>query len=195
MNEEVTQPILTEPVTTETKTEPTPSLISEAAKTVEAPVVEPLKVEDFKDVAGFDAADPHLKSYVDTMNDQALSPKERATKLLELQKAVVDGLSEKGNQAFMKMNEDWAAQTRADPEFANGKLEPALGGISKLVNRFGGPETREAFDLTGAGNHPAIIKFLHKMSAILNEPGPDPQKVIPPVAPKDRASVMFPNQG
>lgn len=157
--------------------------------------VTPLSLDDFKEIEGFDAADPHTKSYIELMNDAALSPKDRATKLLELQREVMKAHSEKGDKAVIQMQEKWQADTAADPEFANGKLEPALNGISKLLDRFGTAETRQAFDYTGAGNNPHVVKFLHKMSLILNEPGIDPSRINPAATPRDPATILYPNQG
>ena len=148
------------------------------------PEVVPLSVDDFKELEGFDAADPALKTYVDLLNDKELSPKDRGVKLIELQKQVMQSLSEKSTQAFVELQGKWQDEVRNDPEFSGGKLEPALGGIAKLLTRFGDEKTKEAFDYTGAGNHPAIVRFLHKVSSVLNEPGPDPTRVDPPVLPK-----------
>lgn len=193
--------------------EATPSLVNQATATpktegeakpegtpkegepAKAPESVPLSLDDFKEIEGFDANDPHMKSYIDLMNDPALAPKDRATKLLELQREVMKAHSEKGDQAFIQMQEQWQAEIKADPEFANGKLEPALGGISKLLDRYGSAETRQAFDFTGAGNHPAIVRFLHKISSVLNEPGIDPSRINPAATPKDPASILYPNQG
>ena len=193
--------------------EPTPSLANQPTPTpsdppagdppagdppkepAKAPEVVPLSADDFKDFEGFDPEDPHTKSYIELMNDGALSPKDRATKLLELQREVMKAHSEKGDQAFIQMQEQWQNEVRADPEFANGKLEPALGGISKLIDRYGSAELRQAFDYTGAGNNPHVVKFLHNISKVLNEPGIDPSRINPANVPKDPASLLYPNQG
>jgi len=188
------------PPTTTPPTEPASLIgdaVAKAEPSKEEPKVEPkaettpLTIEDFKEIEGFDAADPTLKSYVDLMNDPALTAKDRSIKLIELQKQVMKDLSDKSTQAFVKLNQEWEEQVRSDPEFANGKLEPALGGIAKLVTRFGDEKTKEAFDYTGAGNHPAIVKFLHKVSQVLNEPGPDPVKIQPSTPARTRAQILF----
>lgn len=171
----------------------TPAEKSEAEKSVETTAPTPLTPDDFKEVEGLTADDPHFQKFLELHNDAALSPKDRAMKLLDLQKEVLKSVSEKGTQDFIKMQEDWREQVIKDPEFANGKLEPALGGISKLLDRFGSPEAREAFDFTGAGNHPAIIKFLAKVSTLLNEPAGDPDRVRPGSGPTDPAKLIYTN--
>lgn len=190
----VNQPT-TPPTTDPPAGDPKPGEQPKTEEGVKPPEAVPLSAEDFKDIEGFDANDPHTKSYIELMNDAALSPKDRATKLLELQREVMKAHSEKGDQAFIQMQEQWQNEIKSDPEFAGGKLEPALGGISKLLDRFGTAETRQAFDYTGAGNNPHVVKFLHKMSLVLNEPGIDPSRINPAATPRDPASTLYPNQG
>lgn len=179
----------TEPSLVNTGTPPAESKPPEGASAA----VVPLTIDDFKGLEGFTPDDPSLKSYVDLMNDPALSAKDRSIKLLELQKQVVSGLSEKSTQAFIKLNEDWVNETKSDPEFAGDKLQPALGNISKLLTRFGDDKVKQAFDYTGAGNHPAIVKFLHNISKVLNEPGADPTKVVPPARARTREEILYPS--
>lgn len=164
---------------------------AEPPKKEEAPAPTLVTAEDFKEIEGFDANDPHVKQFIDLQNDPSLSPKDRAMKLLNLQKEVMAAVSEKGTTAFTELQNKWQQEVLADPEFAGEKLAPALAQIGGLIDKFGTEETRQAFDYTGAGNHPAIVRFLHKVSSVLNEPGPDPTRVDPPVLPKTRAQKMF----
>jgi hypothetical protein len=87
-----------------------------------------------------------------------------ANGLLSLQKE----MAESQMQEWLATNGKWQEEVRADPVFGGAKLDENLGKVSTLINEFaaknGGPEigqsVREAMDLTGAGNHPAIVKFL-----------------------------------
>jgi hypothetical protein len=205
MSEHIPLPLETPPETTTPTSDP-PSLVNtppaevkpEEVKPAETPApVEVVSADDLKEFMpeGADPADPLFKEFIDLSNKSDLSPKARAQELFKLQTKVLEAISEKGSQDFVKMNEKWQDETRNDPEFASGKLEPALGGISKLLDKYGSPETRQAFDFTGAGNHPAIVKFLAKMAKDLNEPGPDPTRIQPPSRPLTQAERLYPNQG
>jgi hypothetical protein len=93
-----------------------------------------------------------------------------------------------------RTQETWQNEVRALPEFSGGQLEPALGEVAKLVQRYGGVEARKAFDLTGAGNHPAIVQFLFKIAKDINEQEPVSGTAAPdPIA--SRAERMYGNKG
>lgn len=43
-----------------------------------------------------------------------------------------------------------------------------------IIDKFGGKELREALDVTGMGNHPAMFKFFSELSKVLGEATPLP---------------------
>lgn len=164
-------------------------------------VPEVLTFETFKDLlpegTTLEAAssDPHLKSFVDLMNDGKLSPKDRATELYKLQGEVLKAVSEKGAKDFEDTKAKWLEQTQKDPELTSVKLEPMLSDIAKVIDKYGSAEVREVLDYSGLGNHPALIKMLHKISRDLNEPGADTIPVRPAVPARTHAEILYPNQG
>ena len=181
-----------EPPTAE-PTATAPSLMSQ--KPAEPAVVAPpLTIDAFKELipAGIDAsADPNFVKFLEVMNDPKLDATARGVELYKLQSDVMKGLSEKGAADFAKTNEEWQAATVADPLFANGKLAPALAQVSKLVDKYGTAELRSALDLTGAGNHPEVVKFFYKIAKDLNEPGADPINTRPASAEKTQAQRLY----
>lgn len=74
----------------------------------------------------------------------------------------------------------WKTELGQDPSFAGEKAKAAQQAIGKALDVYGTPETRQAFDLTGAGWNPAIVKFVHSMAKALDEggiiPGGGPSK-------------------
>lgn len=186
---------MTPPAETPKPTDPVaPSLLSQKPAEPEAAAPAPLTVEAFKDLipTGTDAStDPHFTKFLEVMNDTKLDASQRGIELYKLQTDVMKGLSEKGASDFAKTNEDWQAATVADPLFADGKLAPALAQVSKLVDKYGTAELRAALDLTGAGNHPEVVKFFYKIAKDLNEPGADPINVRPPSAEKTQAQRLY----
>lgn len=73
---------------------------------------------------------------------------------------------------WRKMNEDWIGKIQADPEY-KGDMKNVVSSISKFIDSANDPalvkDFREAMDLTGAGNHPAFVKFMFRLSQQLNE--------------------------
>lgn len=73
---------------------------------------------------------------------------------------------------WRKMNEDWLGKIKGDPEY-KGDMKNVVSSVSKLVDSIGDPalakEFREGMDLTGAGNHPAFVKFMYRLAQQLNE--------------------------
>lgn len=51
-----------------------------------------------------------------------------------------------------------------------GEYDSNVKLASKAV-QLGGDELREALEITGAGNHPAIIKFFHRVGSAISEDG------------------------
>jgi len=93
-------------------------------------------------------------------------------------------------EAFAKQVEDWANQVQRDPEL--GKPE-TLAAARKVVDTFGDDETKSLLNSTGMGNHPALVRFMVKVSKAISEDkfvagrdNGEPTK-------KDPASVLYGN--
>lgn len=72
----------------------------------------------------------------------------------------------------------WKADLAKEPAFAGDKAAGAQAIIGRALDVYGDQSTRDAFDLTGAGHNPAVVKFVHKMALALDEgnliPGAQP---------------------
>lgn len=165
----------------------------EAPKPAEpAPKAEPLTAEAITVPEGFNVDEPSMGKFLEIANELGLS-KEGATKLVGLQAELAKQASEAGSKLWEDTQKQWQDQVRADQEIGGTKLEENLSHVAKLLDTFGSPEVRQAFDITGAGNHPAVIKFLVKIGKELGEGGPISGS--PSTAPRDAASLLYPNQG
>lgn len=143
--------------------------------TVEAVAAEPLTAEAITLPDGFTPNEPVMTEFLGIMNNAEASPKERAQSLIDLYAKVQQEASEKGSQLWNETQTKWQEDTRKDPEVGGAKLEPALAGISKLIDAYApNPrEMREVFEVTGAGNHPLMVKFLNKIAhKLVVEGGP-----------------------
>lgn len=162
---------------TQTTTQPeTPSdqnSNEQGAESGEAAEFVPLSADDLTIPEGFEADDEIRDKFLDVVNDQEMSAKDRANALIELQAETIRQASERISEAWTQQREAWVEEVKADPEIGGDKFEPTMGKISKLLNEFGDPNLREqVFDITGAGDHPLMIKFLAKVADALSEGTP-----------------------
>lgn len=65
---------------------------------------------------------------------------------------------------------EWEGQAKKDTFLLDGGgFERNLATIRQTVNEYGDDELRELFDTTGAGSHPAMLRFIKKMARGLGE--------------------------
>lgn len=128
--------------------------------------------------------------------NEAKLPAEAAQKLVDLHTSFAKQASEAGSKLWEETQKSWQDEVRADPEIGGQKLEENLSHVAKLIDRFGGDRAqaiREAFSITGAGNNPAIVRFMVAVGKELSDPSPISGR--PTSAPLDAASILYPNQG
>lgn len=155
-----------------------------------APEPEPLKAEDIQLPEGFEADPELINGFVETLNNNETTPAERASALLDLHNKVLQTAAEQMETTWQQTQKEWQDAARALPELGGDNLDRTLGDVAKVVDRYGGKDVREAFDLTGAGNHPAVIQMFAKIAKDLNESAPVSGEP-PSGAPKSRAERMF----
>lgn len=186
--------VKTEPVVEAAKVEAEPAKVEETkvepAK-VEPAVIEPLTLESVKFPEGLAIDETASKSFIDILNDTTLTRAELAQKLVDLQGSVAQSMSSLQEKTWVDAQESQIAAVKADPEIGGEKLGPALGKINQLVDRYGSPELKQVFDLTGAGNNIHVIKFLAKMAGDLTEGGP--VLGAAPASEKSLANSLFPS--
>lgn len=153
----------------------------------------PLTLEAIKLPEGVKSDDPLVKEYVDLQNDTKLSQAERANKLLELYGKATKAASEQGSKAWDDLRTNWQKEIKNDPEIGGAKFEESHAAVGRVLDHFGDKAVRDAFDTTGAGDNPAIFKFLVKIGGLLKEGTPKPG--TPSSLPKTHAEILYPNQG
>jgi len=99
-------------------------------------------------------------------------------------------------RAWVDLNEQWLAEVKADPVIGGDKLTTTQETVWQAMALVSKPEevlaVREALNLTGAGNNPAIIRLLFNMAKRLVEPGPVKGKA-PTEPAKSPAALLYPN--
>lgn len=130
--------------------------------------VNPFKVEEIKLPDGIEADKALQDGFVKLVNEHGI-PRSAAAALIDLQANAMKAASEANSKLWNDTQEKWQNESKADSEIGGDKLQPALTSISKLVDHYGGTPLREALDVTGAGNHPIVIKAFAKIAKDLGE--------------------------
>lgn len=189
MNEEPETPSLLEPETPPTETSEPQSLLEQPQPEPE-PFV-PLSVEDISFPEGMEVADDIRSEFLELVNNQELSAKDRAQALIDLQAKAATAASEANSQAFVEQQKTWQEEVKNDPEVGGANFQNTLGTISRLVDEYGSKELLEVMAATGAGNNVHVIKFLHAVASKVVEG--TPATGVPTSAESSRAERMFPS--
>lgn len=161
-----------------------------------AEAVAPLTLADIAIPEGYTVPEEAMTSFLGLMNDPELSPAVRATKLVELQASVVqsigESLAKEIETTWTETRNQWKKEAEALPELGGDKLPLTLSTIKKGLDSLKVDKSfYEALNLTGAGDHPAVIRVLHALTKNLVEGGPVSGQ--PTRAPLSQAERMFGN--
>lgn len=184
------------PEPTDPGAEPAPAVDAtqappEPAPEPAAPEFEPLTAEQFTLPESIDSEG--LAPFLEVVNEAKL-PAEQGQKFLEMFHEQVSAMAESQARAWNETQETWLNEVKSDPEIGGDKLSAALGEIAKVVDRYGSKELREFMDVSGAGNNPHVVKFLHGIAKAVNERPPVSGQPSATSA-QSRAERMFRNQG
>lgn len=129
----------------------------------------------FKLPDGFQADQAQLTSLSEILQQEGISPQERGQKLVDLYVAEQAKAAKAQETAWENMQQTWVQELEADPKLGGSNLARTQEVLGKALDVYGGKDAqaiRDAFALTGAGNNPAIVRFIHSMAAALNEGAP-----------------------
>lgn len=147
-------------------------------KEPEAPVVYDIKLPEGLSKDQF----PGMSDFTNILGEHKISA-ETGQALFDLYAREVQALPAAIEKAqadqWSATQKEWQDAVRADPEIGGNRMETALRQATSVIEQFGGtPEEkkalRTALNLTGAGNHPTIIRFLSRVGKGLAEPLPVP---------------------
>src|SRR5258706_6659527 len=137
----------------------------------ESPTGAPEKYEDFKLPEGVKLEGETLKSAQELFKALNL-PQDGAQRLVDFHLSQIKAATEASSKAYDDMRAGWQTAAKADSEIGPkmtqikenvGRLYDAIGD-AKLVADF-----KQIMDLTGAGDNPAFIKVLNKLSSFVTE--------------------------
>ncbi len=160
------------PTTTTTPTDPTTPSTSESPEPKpEVPTGAPEAYTDFALPEGVKLEGETLKSAQELFKALNL-PQDGAQRLVDFHLGQIKAATEASSKAYDDMRVGWQTAAKADPDVGPhmtkikenvGRLYDAIGD-AKLVGEF-----KQIMDLTGAGDNPAFIKVLNKLSSFVTE--------------------------
>lgn len=117
---------------------------------------------------GFQADEALLGKFKTTAQELGLKG-EHAQKILDVYVDAQKTLNAQAAEQLDKQREDWAKQAKADKEFGGEKYPASLQHAARAMERYGSPELRELLEVSGLGNHPALVRAFVKAGADLAE--------------------------
>lgn len=93
----------------------------------------------------------------------------QAQKFIDMASQREIAAANKGVQAFVDLQTKWHGEVMSDPEIGGAKWDATKASIDRLMDRLAIPGLREAMNLTGAGNNPAIVRSYARLAAMVAE--------------------------
>lgn len=166
------------PAATETAASPaggTPEEVQAAAIAAAVEAAKPVVPEayDFAAPEGYAVDEAGVTSLKDMAKDAGLTQEQFAKVSafgIDRIRAAIDAPA----KAWADQNAAWVAQIAKDPELGvvDGKLSPAvMTDIAPVMARYSNPELVAALAQTGAGNHPAVVKFFRAIGRDMGNAG------------------------
>jgi len=122
----------------------------------------PETYEDFTLPDGLAKDEAALDAFKTLAKEHGLT-QEAAQKFVDLQAKLVSEMSDASSKAFQEQNETWVSAAKNDKEFGLIKFNENLAVAKSALNTYGNDALKEVLNVTGAGNHPEVIRFLWKI--------------------------------
>ena len=121
-------------------------------------------------------------------------PQEKAQGLFS---STMTALHERAVEEQSRQSKEWTAAVKADPDLGGEKFEENLGIAKKALTEFGSDGLRELLESPmGLGNHPEVIRMLHKVGKAISEDrfvGSDKGTAVDPNDEAAIANKLYPN--
>lgn len=136
-----------------------------------------VKAEDIKIEIpeGVTIDDKTLTDFKGLLADAKLTPSERAQKIIDMHVGALKAAAEGPGKVWTEMQEKWQGEVKADKEMGGTNFDATRSTIAKAISDVMGDQAKEVFDafqFTGAANHPAIVRLMLRVGKALTEGGP-----------------------
>ncbi len=122
----------------------------------------PLTYSDFALPEGVEV-DAETLSEARTLLGEMKLPQEQAQRLVDFYAGKIRQFGTAQSQNWVKLNEKWVSDFKADKEIGGDRMQDTVAAATRAMDRFGTPGLREALIMTGAGNHPEVIRFVARI--------------------------------
>lgn len=166
-------------------TSPAAEAAAPEARAPEAPTYGEFKLPDGASVDG-----EQLEQATALFKEAGL-PHEQAQKFIDLALSREQAAATRGVQAFVDLQTKWVSEIKADPEIGGTRFEASMASASRAIDRLGVPGLKEALNLTGAGNNPAIVKAFVRLGQMVSEDRFMPGRNAAPAASRSPAETIY----
>jgi hypothetical protein len=132
--------------------------VADAAPSQDAP----LTYSDFTLPEGVEV-DAETMSEAHALLGEMKLPQEQAQRLVDFYAGKIRRFGDAQTENWVKLNEKWVGEFKADKEIGGDRIQETVAAATRAMDRFGTPGLREALILTGAGNHPEVIRFVARI--------------------------------
>lgn len=122
----------------------------------------PLTYADFAIPEGVEV-DAETLSEARTLLGEMHLPQEQAQRLVDFYAGKIRQFGAAQSENWVKLNEKWVGDFKADREIGGDRIQETVAAATRAMDRFGTPGLREALIMTGAGNHPEVIRFVARV--------------------------------
>ncbi len=195
--------------TQETSSTETPeSTTTETTEDSAQPPADAVSLESLELPEGLEFEPEKANEFLAVMNDESLSRQELTQKLTTMYAGLYQEISQANQKEFLEMNKQWIDESK---KLFGGEqqLGDKIDRIDQTIVAYddaikasttvngqppeAGQEFRDVLTLTGAGNHPAVIRYLAWVSEQLTEGSP--LSGSPPTGQRSREDRMFGSSG
>lgn len=100
-------------------------------------------------------------------------------------------MAQRQHEVFETTKAAWAEQSRTDKEIGGDNFDQNMAVALKTLNAFGSPELKDVLNVSGLGNHRAVIRLLVNVGKVISDDGFVTGS--PKGAETDMAKKMFPS--
>jgi hypothetical protein len=149
----------------------------EKPEEVKPPEPEPIVYEAFKLPEGVEPDADAIGKYTEVLGKHRLA-QDVGQELLDLHteslKTYADHVASEQQRIWNDTRAEWRKQVMADEQIGGSGFQTSLAAIARMRDKFQG--NKSEFDnflkVTGAGDHPAFLKFIHNVARAFDEPAP-----------------------
>lgn len=149
-----------------------PTLLDKPAENAEpAKAAEPEKAPEPIDPASYEVElpegitrdDPMVQAFLAGAAEARLETPAVQAVLAKAAPLVAEALAAPA-RAWAELNTQWQGEFRADPELGGANFDTSIAVIENAISKFGNDDLRTALQVTGAGNNPHLLRFIHTLA-------------------------------